>query len=277
VLFPASVQGEGAPPELIAALKAADECPGIEVILLVRGGGSLEDLWCFNDESLARALAEIERPVITGVGHEIDFTIADFIADRRAPTPSAAAELVAPDAAELRAGVDASAGRLLGVAQHALADAGEELARLFDRRVVRDVLGAVEQSGQEVDDAAQRLAELAATGVQLDEEEGLGELVARLADPLARRLADSEHLLPRLEGDLMHGARVGFERFVAEIGARERELTARDPRAPKKLGFALVWDKDGQLVRDAAEVNPGDKLRVEVREGEMDVERLPDA
>ncbi len=277
VLFPASVQGEGAPPELIAALRAADQCPGIEAVLLVRGGGSLEDLWCFNDETLARTLAEVQRPVITGVGHEIDFTIVDFIADRRAPTPSAAAELVAPDAAELRTGVDAASGRLLATLQHALDGAGDELERLFDRRVVRDVLGSVEQGGQEVDDAAQRLAELAATGVQLDEEEGLGDLVARLADPLARQLDDAEHLLPRLEGDLLHGARAGYESVVAELGARERELTARDPRAPKKLGFALVWDKEGQLVRDAEQVKPGDQLRVEVREGEMDVKRLPES
>jgi len=201
----------------------------------------------------------------------------DFIADRRAPTPSAAAELVAPDAAELRTGVDAASGRLLATLQHALDGAGDELERLFDRRVVRDVLGSVEQGGQEVDDAAQRLAELAATGVQLDEEEGLGDLVARLADPLARQLDDAEHLLPRLEGDLLHGARAGYESVVAELGARERELTARDPRAPKKLGFALVWDKEGQLVRDAEQVKPGDQLRVEVREGEMDVKRLPES
>jgi len=113
VLFPAAVQGDAAPPELIAALNAADTCPGIEVILLVRGGGSIEDLWCFNDESLARALAEIQRPVITGVGHEIDFTIADFVADERAPTPSAAAELVCPDVADLRGALDYQAGHLL--------------------------------------------------------------------------------------------------------------------------------------------------------------------
>ncbi|HEM46767.1 MAG TPA: exodeoxyribonuclease VII large subunit, partial [Alphaproteobacteria bacterium] len=112
VLFPASVQGDSAPPEIAAALQAADACPGIEVILLIRGGGSIEDLWCFNDEKLARALAEIRRPVITGVGHEIDFTIADFAADARAPTPSGAAELVAPDRRALLEALARTAARI---------------------------------------------------------------------------------------------------------------------------------------------------------------------
>lgn len=273
VLFPASVQGTGAPPELMAALEAADECSGIEVILLVRGGGSLEDLWCFNDETLARALAEIKRPVISGIGHEIDFTIADFVADRRAPTPSAAAELVAPDAAELRGGVDAGSARLLSLLKRGVDDADADLSRLFDRRVVRDVLGRLESDSQDLDLLAARLAERGAGAVMLDEERGLEEYVARLAAPLTRRLADAEHDLPRLRTDLLRTSRNAYSQQLTAVANAESKLKASDPRAPKKLGFALVWDKGGKLVRDAAAVKPGDTLRVEVREGEMDVER----
>jgi exodeoxyribonuclease VII large subunit len=102
ILAPTLVQGDGAPPQIVAALRTLDALVDIDVILLVRGGGSLEELWAFNDERVARAIAACQHPVISGVGHETDFTISDFVADVRAPTPSAAAELVVPDQADLR-------------------------------------------------------------------------------------------------------------------------------------------------------------------------------
>lgn len=102
ILSPTQVQGADAPPQIVRALRALDESGLVDVILLIRGGGSLEDLWAFNDEALARAIADAETPIVSGIGHEIDFTIADFVADVRAPTPSAAAELATPDGEEIR-------------------------------------------------------------------------------------------------------------------------------------------------------------------------------
>ena len=122
-IYPSLVQGSEAPPGLIAALKQANDANEVDVILLVRGGGSIEDLWAFNDEALAYAIAESGIPVISGVGHETDFTIADFVADMRAPTPTAAAELVAPDRLELL---------------RELAGLNQELTRAVIRRVERD-------------------------------------------------------------------------------------------------------------------------------------------
>lgn len=122
-IYPSLVQGSEAPPGLIAALKQANDANEVDVILLVRGGGSIEDLWAFNDEALAYAIAESAIPVISGVGHETDFTIADFVADMRAPTPTAAAELVAPDRLELL---------------RELAGLNQELTRAVTRRVERD-------------------------------------------------------------------------------------------------------------------------------------------
>lgn len=122
-IYPSLVQGSEAPPGLIAALKQANDANEVDVILLVRGGGSIEDLWAFNDEALAYAIAESAIPVISGVGHETDFTIADFVADMRAPTPTAAAELVAPDRLELL---------------RELAGFNQELTRAVTRRVERD-------------------------------------------------------------------------------------------------------------------------------------------
>jgi exodeoxyribonuclease VII large subunit len=269
VVFPAGVQGEKAAGELIAALRAADACPGIELILLVRGGGSIEDLWCFNDEALARALAQVTRPVITGVGHEIDFTIADFIADRRAPTPSAAAELAAPDAVELGAGVAALAAGLTRAGLGRLGGARDSLARLFDRRLIRDVLGELEQAGQGVDSAADALARWAAGATQLGTGRMLGDYAERLALPVVRKLERAGHMLPLLRDDVLRAGRQGLADRGQHTTALAARLNGLDPRAPKKLGFALVWDADGKLVRRPADAPAGARLRLELADGEL--------
>lgn len=276
VLFPTAVQGLGAPAEIIAALGAADACPGVELILLVRGGGSLEDLWCFNDELLARALAEIKRPVITGIGHEIDFTIADFVADHRAPTPSAAAELAAPDALELRTAA-AQAGRRLARAVKQRFDASRaDAARLFDKRLLRDVVGSVETRQLGLDELALRLVETAAERTQLNASapgREYGALLERIAAPVKRRLAALDLALPRESDDLLRAVRLRLEEAAAQVRAAKAHLGGHDPRAPKKLGFALVWQADGTLVRDPAQVALGEGLTVEVRDGSLRVVR----
>jgi len=268
-VFHASVQGEGAPAEIIEALKAADICAGVELILLVRGGGSLEDLWCFNDEALARALAEIRRPVISGVGHEIDFTIADFVADQRAPTPSAAAEMAAPDAADLRSGVEQLRQRLLRGTLQAMQTAEAGLERLFDRRLIRDVVGQVEGLAQDADDHAGRLSTAAAAAVQLGAVRAYETQLATLALPLQRALDDAQYRLPQRREGLLRALRLRLDELAARLKAQAAELNACDPRAPKKLGFALVWAESGALVRSPEQVRAGERLRVEVRDGEF--------
>ncbi|MCH7472963.1 exodeoxyribonuclease VII large subunit, partial [bacterium] len=233
VLFPSSVQGEGAPAELTAALAAADECPGVEVILLVRGGGSIEDLWCFNDEGLARMLAEVKRPVITGVGHEIDYTIVDFIADRRAPTPSSAAEMVAPDAAELRANIGERSNRLSRAAAQQISERRESLARLFDHRLLRDVVGAMEHSRQGVDELAANLVEETTTITHGPDGLLYEDLLGRMSGAADRGLERWEHELHLFQESLLRAGRHRFEDLQAMFSVKERELKARDPRAPK--------------------------------------------
>ena len=121
ILSPALVQGDAAPPQIVAALERLNQFSQVDLILLVRGGGSIEDLWAFNDERVARAVAASRIPVIAGVGHEIDFTIADFVADLRAPTPSAAAELAVPDMAELRLSLESARLSLTALIQDEIA------------------------------------------------------------------------------------------------------------------------------------------------------------
>jgi exodeoxyribonuclease VII large subunit len=128
ILAPAMVQGEEAPAQIVAALAALNAQPEVEVIILARGGGSLEELWAFNDERVARAVAASRVPLVCGVGHETDFTIADFVADVRAPTPTAAAALVVPDRRELQVVIEQRRQRLLGLVEARLADGHRNLS-----------------------------------------------------------------------------------------------------------------------------------------------------
>ncbi len=212
ILSPTLVQGKEAPPQIVAALRRLNEHSAADVILLARGGGSLEDLWCFNDEEVVRAVVASRIPVVTGVGHEIDFTLVDFAADVRAPTPSAAAEVIAPDGPALRATVEAWSGRLAGQMAALLADhraALGEQARLLDRLspAVR-----VRNARQQVDDLLGR----ASARLRLDLERRRERLTAQVraldsASPL-RLLQRGYAIVTRTED----GARVTSVQHAAE-------------------------------------------------------------
>jgi exodeoxyribonuclease VII large subunit len=156
VLSPSLVQGSEAPESLVAALERLNQRDDIDVIIVARGGGSLEDLWAFNDERVARAIAGSRIPVVSGVGHETDVTIADLVADLRAPTPSAAAAAVVPDAAELAAALEAMAGRVAGLTTACLTGKRQELVR--EERLLRlhDPRRALAQHRQRLDDQLRR-------------------------------------------------------------------------------------------------------------------------
>ncbi|MEW6577764.1 MAG: exodeoxyribonuclease VII large subunit [Chloroflexota bacterium] len=156
ILSPTLVQGKEAPPQIIAALRRLNEHSAADVILLARGGGSLEDLWCFNDEEVVRAVAASRIPVVTGVGHEIDFTLVDFAADVRAPTPSAAAEVIAPDGPALRATIEVWSERLAGQMAAMLAD--RRAALRGQTRLLERLSPAVQvrSARQQVDDLLER-------------------------------------------------------------------------------------------------------------------------
>jgi exodeoxyribonuclease VII large subunit len=186
LLAPTLVQGDQAPPEIVAALQALDARGEVDLILLVRGGGSMEELWAFNDEGIARAIAACRHPVVSGVGHETDFTIADFVADLRAPTPSAAAELAVPDQADLRQRLDVSAGRLLGMVEQRLREAQQSLAQQL--RTLQRLSPQVQVNAhrQQVDDLTQRATRATTHRLALHRS-GLAGFRSRLAalSPLA--------------------------------------------------------------------------------------------
>ena len=250
VIYPASVQGVQAPGELCAALHTAyrrhQETGESEVLLLVRGGGSLEDLWSFNDPELVRTLARAPMPVICGVGHETDFTLADFVADLRAPTPTAAAELCAPPR-EQRLG---------------------ELSYLQER-LSEAVFGQVDERGQRLDRLAQRMGR---PSVRLhDSQQQLSRLQHRLQSgwmlSTQRRQSRLQDLRDRLPVALQRSLKLHLER----LGRCELSLGLLDPRLVLERGYAFLTDANGVAVTQAAQVQPGQALTATLADGTLDL------
>ena len=200
IVYPAAVQGDVAPAELTAALATAirrDEC---DVLIIGRGGGSLEDLMAFNDEQLARAIAACPIPIVSAVGHEIDFTIADFVADVRAPTPSGAAELVVPDRDDWLRALNTLATRIVSLGRRSLEDMGQSLDWLGRRLAQTSPSATLERSAASLNNLQRRLSAAAANAVSdiahrlqlavrgLNSVSPLGDAGARLCDCRRRRL-----------------------------------------------------------------------------------------
>jgi exodeoxyribonuclease VII large subunit len=186
VLAPTMVQGEQAPPQIVAALQTIDARDDVDAILLVRGGGSLEELWAFNDERVARALAACRHPVVSGVGHETDFTIADFVADLRAPTPTAAAELATPDESEIRQRIEIWQGQMGRRIQLRLAEARQAIERQAHSLERASPEARIDARRQQADELAVRSERSLLHSLELWQA-GLAGLTARLGvlSPLA--------------------------------------------------------------------------------------------
>lgn len=258
VLYPAPVQGEGAAQQLARAIRNASDHDACDVLILCRGGGSLEDLWAFNDEALARAIRDCAIPIVSGIGHETDFTIADFAADRRAPTPTAAAEVAAPQQSAL-------------------------LERLLDMQVSirRLIEQSLNQRGQQVDGLSNRLRHPAQhlaqqreklTNLQRRLDGGLTQVAGRgrstiasltrrllLARPdtgrLARRL---ETLAPRLS----HEWQKTLSGKAADISRLSASLAHLNPNAVLERGYSIVTDAEGRILRDSRTLEPNDNITV---------------
>ena len=271
VIHPAAVQGKEAVPQLLAAVALASARAECDVLIVARGGGSLEDLWAFNDESLARALRAAPMPVVTGIGHETDFTIADFVADVRAPTPSGAAELVTPDGAAWRAGFAALDARLQQLAARRLRSGDEQLSRLSRRLALTHPGVRLQQGAQRLDELEQRL-----TGrlrlVLADARLRTQRLDARLAQgspALAlQRLAQRRALLDaRL--------RAALPRRLTALAQRHevarRTLHAVSPLATLDRGYAIVLRAaDGGLLRDTAAAPIGKRIIARLGRGHLE-------
>ncbi len=257
IVYPSSVQGAAAPGELVRALRLAQQRAEVDVLLLVRGGGSLEDLWAFNDEGLARALAQSSIPVISGVGHETDFTIADFVADLRAATPTAAAQACAPPRDDLLA----DCARLGRAMRHALQVRLAREQQRMDRLQLRlpppaRTLRAADARLQEL---RARLRQALRAALQQRAQRLLGcsqRLAAQPPQSLQRHAAAHDALARRLHLAwlLAHTRR---QQQLQTLGARLRAL---DPSATLRRGYWLAWNEDGSLVDEARALRNGQRL-----------------
>lgn len=236
VIYPSAVQGADAPLALVAALQRAAQRAEVQTLLLVRGGGSLEDLWAFNDERVVRAVAACPIPVICGVGHETDITLADLAADLRAPTPTAAAELAAPSRAELL--------QLLQ-SQHAL------LRRSAER--------ALRQQAQRLDTAALRLGRPAA--VVHAQTQKLMQLQARLRRALELRQALEQQQPALRQARLARAVQVALQAQQQALAVVGQRLSSLDPARVLQRGYAWVEDQGGRPVVSAATLAIGQTVR----------------
>ena len=297
------VQGEGAAEEIAEALgllDAAAERLGIDTIILARGGGSLEDLWAFNEEPLGRAVFAAKTPVVSGVGHEVDFTICDFVADVRAATPTAAAELTTPDRGEMARRCDVLAGRMGRRLRDLLAGAGTALGGVRRSVVFRDPSWAVRSARQELDQLSGRMRAALAELRRLSERRfARAERVIIAHHPRRRRelaaaglahvrrdLAWALGRRSKAAGDELAGraARLAAAHPVhrlalarQQVGALRRQLEAMSYRAALRRGYSVTRLAGGAILRRAADVAVGDRLRTELAEGKLEsqVTRAP--
>lgn len=269
-IYPSAVQGESAPAELRAALDKAIRRDEVDVIILARGGGSLEDLWAFNDEALARAIADCPIPTISAVGHEVDFTIADFVADVRAPTPSGAAELVVPDQDDWRRTVERLATRIARLGRRALDDQGQTLDWLGRRLVAASPATRIARQGDRLRELSGRLAAAALHGV-LERDQRLQRLAAALLrrSPAVR----VERLIGRqrnLGGRLLTAGRDRLSATRHRLALAARALNSVSPLATLTRGYAIVTDAEtGAVVTRADDVATGSDIRARLAEGEL--------
>lgn len=270
LLYPTAVQGAAAVPEIVRAIETASRRQDCDVLIVARGGGSLEDLWCFNDERVARAIAACRIPTVSGVGHEVDVTIADFVADLRAPTPSAAALAASPDKSAWLESLALLLTRFGGAMGRYLRTQLASLGAVTQRLQISHPGARLQQHTQRLDDLEQRLR-LALRASLLVKRQRLDTLGTRLwrENPRHRLEALCAHaaaLRERLAGAM--GAQLNTLRQRLALGSRT--LDAVSPLATLGRGFAVVKRvDDGALLRDAAQAPVGTEIEARLSKGRL--------
>lgn len=267
-LYPTAVQGKAATNDIVRAIEAANAHGVADVLIIGRGGGSLEDLWCFNEEAVARAIATSTLPTVSAVGHEVDVTIADFVADLRAPTPSAAAEKISPDQNAWIKQLRESELRLAGATRRALTRMGISLRHLSAR--LRDPRRQLMDKAQRMDELDVRLAK--AIRQRLDRSGTETTHLARrltLQSP-ARRLIDSQNSVRNLNERLATSVSQHLDRQSNRLEHLAQTLNVVSPLATLGRGYAIVQDQNGGIIRDASRLKSGDLISARVSSGQVE-------
>ena len=267
IIYPVPVQGAAAAAQIAAMIRTADARQECDVILLARGGGSLEDLWPFNEEVVARAIHACRTPVVSGVGHEIDFTIADFVADVRAPTPSASAELVSPDRRELLVQFRGLESRLIQLTGALVARQRERMVWL-SRRLVHPGR-RLQELAQRLDDVHARMGSAVRTLIHRRHIE-LAQVASRLAalSP-AQRLLLLRGQIAQWRLRLHQSMHNRLQREAARLQPVLRALHAVSPLATLERGYAIVADSQARILRDAGTARIGDRVTARLARGRL--------
>jgi exodeoxyribonuclease VII large subunit len=273
LIYPAQVQGDSAAGEVMAGLRRFHQDlrhgGAVEVIIIARGGGSAEDLACFNHEGLARAVADSKIPVISAIGHETDFTIIDFVADLRAPTPSAAAELVIRSRQEIEAQAEDLCRRLERAVRYRLLMARQELAERAQHGAFARMMDGIHRRQQKLDEQRFRLEKAQRQVLERCHRRCESAAAAVRHYDARRRLASVRQ---QLEAQISNLAAATQTRLLQSRGALDRQtasLEALSPVAILNRGYALVFDAKGQLVKDAARLKAGDEVSARLARGRV--------
>lgn len=273
VIRPARVQGEEAAAEIASGLRAIAHVPGVDVVIVGRGGGSTEDLWAFNEERVARAIAESPVPVISAVGHETDVTIADFVADLRAPTPSAAAELVVAAKDEFCGRIDRLHDKLRAAARGRIERLSRHVHVIDSRPALAGFHGRVAMRGRHAAELSHQLARMVRTLVSTRDRRLQRTRRQLDAFDVGRRLGGIRTRLVSSDGRLRGAMTKRHHRADARLRGAAGRLDTLSPLAVLGRGYAVCWNADGtRALRNAADVSVGDAVRVSLAKGKLDCE-----
>jgi len=272
LIYPARVQGTGAAEEVAAGIRYLNSRRDIDVIIVGRGGGSIEDLWAFNEEIVAQAIFKSELPLISAVGHEVDYTISDFVADMRAPTPSAAAEMVSGAREDLRATVSSLKGRICQAIRRGIERRRLNLERLAHNKAFTVAPGKVRDLQQRFDESTMRMGQAMRrfTAGARHREQMLSAGLYAL--DLSRFIDHKRDILARCRQELISGMKTRLNAQRSRFGIAVGKIDALSPLSILSRGFALCRDDRGAIVKNAADVSCGDIVSVTLAKGCLDCE-----
>lgn len=269
LIYPVAVQGDAAAPQIVAQLHRASQSKDCDVLLLVRGGGSLEDLWPFNEEMVAHAITDCDIPVVCGVGHEIDFTIADFVADVRAPTPSAAAELISPDQNLYLQSFYACRQRLQQLMLNRIKAQLQQLGWLEKRLQQQHPTSYLQQQSQRLDELEQRLKTSWFYNIRLQQHLQLNQLNRLMACSPELKIHREQQTLNGLQKRLLMTQKTTLHNKHQLLASLSRTLNAISPLETLGRGYAIASKSSGETITDSRQVKPGEQIQLRLAKGTL--------
>jgi exodeoxyribonuclease VII large subunit len=270
IIYPAMVQGKEAHIHLINQIELANARNEVDILILGRGGGSLEDMWCFNHEQLARAIHNSDLPIISAVGHEIDTTISDYVADMRAPTPSAAAELVSPNTQELHSKVTQLINRLNNAFKHSIADKRALATQLQHRLNLCHPRNQLNQKAQRLDELSITLQQAMQSRLY-QQERTLNNLTPRLMRQSPdKKLAQASHQLSQLQARLNQAIQQQLQQANNSLALQASKLDSVSPLNVLARGYSITKTQQGKVVKSVGQIKAGDVLVTELVDGSVE-------